>query len=325
MVRLFQGPLRPGERNAYVPGLRTNPKNRTRAARTIQSYWRRKKASRNMVSRSRTTVTKAVSKALANYGENKYKGYSDYCKTPVPKPSGTQPISYVFYNTSNDISSSIPEFTTPMNLFNYQQGDDGNDRNGNYMYIRGSTLNFEIQMIPTAGETSDPPSAQPQVDFRVMLVKANQKYTAFTRFRNPSISLFLDNENKEFGYEIPTASVFEYMRLPINKKNWIVYRDSRFTLNTPVLEASATGLPNSIHNNALSTKNTKKSFRCKLPVWKKTHFNNSPQANLNIPDDLDTQWLLIIQACYTSHCYQETAWPRNYRVNMLGTTTARDS
>lgn len=321
MVRKYSGPLK-GTRSAYVPGLGK----KYRAASTIQRAYRKSRASRLMVSKGRYKVNRMVSKALSNYGENKFQGFRDICRKPVSKPAGNQPLSYVFYNTSNSIATLLPEYTIPMGLFKFEQGTQRSERTGDYMYIRSTSLNFEIQMLPTTGTTTDTSSAQPQVDFRLTLVKANRKFDALGKFKDPGNSLFLNTFNGEVGYDSTTLSTFELMKLPINKKNWLVYKDSRFTLNTPVVESQIAGQPDSVHNNAISTKNCKRNMRCSLPVWKKTHFQNSTDAELNVPDNLDTQWLMIIQACYTSHCYDENGeGPKNWRVNLLGNTTARDS
>lgn len=281
--------------------------------------------SRLRVSTTRAIVTKEVSKQQANYGENKYQGFKNFCRVPVPKPAGSQPLTYVFYNSGNALTA-LTEYN-PMDLYKFVRGDESTERTGNYMYIRQSTINFEVQMMPISGTTEETSTFLPQVDFRVLLVKGNRKYDALGKFQDPGSSLFLDSFNTSFGYDNTSFQTYEYMNQPVNKRNWLVYKDAKFTLNTPVVESQIEGEPNSIHNNALSTKKTKQNFRFKLPIFKKCHFvNNDLNPEANVPDNCDTQWLLIVQACYTNHCYDPSGnGPRNYRVNVLGTTTARDS
>ena len=286
----------------------------------VSSYKKKNLPSRLRVSKTRYSKTKQLAKILANYGENKYQGYSNVCTDPVPKPgSGQQPISYQFFNSSVALANN-PEFN-PMGLFKFQQGDGNDQRIGNYMYVRGSTINCEIQMMPTTS-ASDTSSLLPQTDFRVLCVKANRKFDNLGKSPNPADSLFLTTFNNTFGYSSATPSTYEYMSQPVNKRKWLVYKDYRFTLNTPVLESTGS------LNHALSTKVTKKRIRFKLPIYKKCHFNNSQDPEQNIPDNVDTQWLFIIQAAYTNHCFAPSGTanaPRNFKVNWLGTSTARDS
>jgi len=293
------------------------------AASKIQKAWRaRKKPSRLRVSSTRTAVTRAVSHALNNFSENKFCGYRTSCQKPVEKPIGSQPLSYMFYNTG-EAMSSLPNYN-PMNMFHFPLGDENFERNGQYMYLKDTMITMELQMLPNA--PSDLPAGyQPEVDFRFMVVKANRKFDKLFKSKDPGSTLFLTPFNNDIGYDSPTLSTFELMNNLINKKNWLVYRDWKFTLATPALDYSAPTAPTGVVNNASQRCPTKKLIKLKLPTWKKTHFVNSEKPLENTPDNLDTQWLIIVQATYTSHCENDTKAPENYRLNMIGTTSARDN
>lgn len=283
---------------------------------------RTRQPSRLVVSRKRYSKNRAVSRQQATYGENKFKGSNNSCLTPVPKPAGSQPLTYVFQNASNSIAGVLPEFTNAraMGLYSFPKGDDNNERNGDYMYIRQSYLKLEVQMLPVDTDQL-PATLNATTDFRLMIVKANRKYNPLTKFPDPGQKLFLDTENNGFGYDDTTASSFEYMNQPINKRDFIVYADKRFTLSPPsvVLDDSTTNELVSLQNPRFSTK---KQFNIKLPVWKKCHFDN----DLSVPDNMDGQWLLICQAIPSAYCdATATAPPRNWVLSSYGTTSARDS
>lgn len=297
-----------------------------RILRQSANYFKTKKGSalpsRARVSKKRMTAAKSVSKALANFSENKFQGITIDCSIPVGKPAGTQPISYHFFNTGNQLTGPMAtEFAAPqgpLDLFTFAQGDANDQRTGNYMYIKKAHMKFEIQMLPEIGLT--PTQLNSTLDFRLMIVKANRKYNELGNSPDAGLSLFLTTQNDEFGYDSVAAQAFPYMAQPINKRKWLVYRDQKFTLSPPATE-SASGVPGEVTNAAFSKYPVKKMVSFNLPVWKKTHFNN---AN-NVPDNLDTQWLIILQACPTSYCSPNALAPRNYRVNILGTTSCADN
>lgn len=279
--------------------------------------------SRARVSRKRTATTKAVSKVLQNFSENKFQGTNVDCSIPVAKPVGTQPISYHFFNTGNQLTGPMAaEFAAPqgpLDLFTFAIGDNNDQRTGNYMYIKKSHMKFEVQMLPGLDITPNP-GLTATTDFRLLVIKANRKYNELGNSPDAGASLFLNTQNDEFGYDSATATTFLSMSQPVNKRKWLVYRDQKFTLSPPATESSS-GVPGEVTNSAFSKYPVKKMVSFNLPVFKKTHFNNTS----NVPDNLDTQWLIILQACPTSYCNNGVLAPRNYRVNILGTTSCADN
>lgn len=279
--------------------------------------------SRARVSRKRTATTKAVSKALSNFSENKFQGTNVDCSAPVSKPAGNQPISYHFFNTGNQLTGPMGnEFIAPqgpLNLFTFEQGDANDQRTGNYMYIKKAHMKFEVQMLPSVDITPNP-GLTSTVDFRLLVVKANRKYNELGNSPDAGSSLYLNTQNDDFGYDGTTATTFLNMSQPVNKRKWLVYRDQKFTLSPPATESSS-GISGEVVNASFSKYPVKKMVSFNLPVYKKTHFNNTTF----VPDNLDTQWLIILQACPTSYCNEGVLAPRNYRVNILGTTSCADN
>lgn len=327
MPRKYAGPLMPGQRSAYVPGTRRNV-SKARSARTIQSAWRRYKnqPSRLRVSRSRYSLNKTIAKTINDMSENKFQGFSVDCALPVVKPAGTQPISYYFYNAGNALTQPGNSMFVPMNLFDFPKGDNSNERTGDYMFIKKSHLKIEIQMLPTTS-TVPVQGFQSTTQFRFMLVKANRKFNKLGESPIAGNSLFLTTENDQFGFGVPggvsTATTFANMSQPINKRKWLVYKDTKFTLSTPAQEYLDTSVPDQVSaiNSANPKYPVKKYITCDLPVQKKTHFDSEE----TVPDSVDTQWLLVIAACPTNYCSDAVQAPRNIRLNILGTTSASDN
>lgn len=158
-IRRYAGPLRPGERSAYVPGTRYVSK-RAQMAVKIQRKWRSYKArnpSRLTGSKTNYKVAKAVSKAMSLYGENKFNGENLDCIRAVAKPTGSQPLTYVFFNTGTRVDSLLPEFTSAraMDLYNFPKGDGPTERTGDYLYLRKTHLKLEVQMLPGSSEIAN--------------------------------------------------------------------------------------------------------------------------------------------------------------------------
>ncbi|AXH76907.1 MAG: putative capsid protein [Circoviridae sp.] len=307
MPRKYQGPLQPGKRSAKVPKGRKAP-------------------SRVRVSKERYTEVAKLSKQVSNLVQNKYQGYTLTCGATQPKPAGVQPISYFLYNAGETLTQPGNAPFNPMNLFQFNEGDSSTERSGDYMYIRRSHLKLELQMLPFA--SSDLlQGASSTTQFRLMVVKANRKYNKLGNSPIAGNSLFLTTENDEFGFGVAgspsTANTFSNMSQPINKRKWLVYKDMHFTLSTPAQEYQDTSIPN--ESSAINTANpkypVKKYVSINLPVYKKTHFDDTS----NTPDSVDTQWLLIIQACRSNYCNPGQTAPRNISLNILGTTSAQNS
>lgn len=276
--------------------------------------------SRVRVSRTRYQRTKAIARSLNNLAENKFSGFIGNCLTPVAKPAGSQPISYLFYNAGHNLGLALPEFNA-MNLWRYQRGDQNINRDGDYMFIKKSSLKMEVQMLPYSDVASQITS-QTAVEFRVMVVKANRKYNPLATFGDPGTNLFLTNSNGKFGYDGTTESVYVNFQQPINKRQWLVYCDKRFTLTPPSVDDIALG--GERINTARQNLPTKKYINLSLPCYKKCHFNNASGDAVNTPDNFDGQFLIIIQAVRASYCLEDTRRPENWRVNMIGSTSASD-
>jgi len=266
-----------------------------------------------------------VNRTLKSISESKFCGFSPVqCIESVGKPTGTQPISYHFFNTGTDISSILPEFPAEqiavasqgeMNLFEFNQGDAKNERIGSSMYIKHTHLKVEVQMKHKS-DIARP--GNPTVTFRMMILKAKRSTDKYGESPDPGNSLFLNTENAGFGYDDTLQPTFMHMNQPLNKRQWSVYKESKFTLSAPYQQQGELGAPAETFVN--SKYPNRKLMNIKLPIGKKCNFGSLT----NTPNNVDTQWFIVLQAVNTNYC-EDNDRPDNYFVNICGTTSALDN
>lgn len=280
--------------------------------------------SRVRVSSLKYQINRQIVKAMSNVSESKFQSYSGECLMPQVKPAGNQPMTYIFLNAGAQLTQTGNSMFTPMDLYNFPKGDSNVQRNGDYMYVKKSHVKFEVQMLPQPG--IDFNAQNSTTEFRMIIVKANRKYNKLGSSPLPGNSLFLTSENDDFGFGVPggtsTASVFANMQQPIDKRKWLVYKDIHFTLSPPAQEYGDSALPQQFATNTANSRYpVKKYINFDLPIYKKCHF----PSDSNLPDNVDTQFLMILQAVRTNYCQDEVDVPRNFRVNVLATTSATDN
>jgi len=189
-------------------------------------------------------------------------------------------------------------------------------------FSKKTHLKMELQMLPQS--IADVRALNSTTQFRVMIVKANRALNKLGQSPIPGSSLFIDTQNNKFGFGIPggisTATTFLNFHQPINKRQWLVYKDMTFTLSPPAQEGIDNANPQQFaYNTANSKYPVKKFISCNLPIFKKTHFEG------DVPDNVDTQFLIIVQAVRTNYCDETVKPPDNYRLNMCATTSASDN
>lgn len=197
--------------------------------------------SRLRASTTQYKISKEVSKQLNSVAENKFVGKVGDCLAPVSKPAGTQPINYCLFNTGETLPTGVSTNFAPMSCFTYAQAE----REGRYLYLKHATMSFEIQMLPR--NTTSDAVLNSTTQFRFMVVKQKQYANRLGTVVSPNTSLFLAPDNKEFGLTNTTATNQMYNGQPINRRNWMVYRDQRFTLSAPAsLYQTSTGNENAV-------------------------------------------------------------------------------
>jgi len=314
-------------------------------ARTYRPKYGRRKASYRARRRlpvafksrmTRRSATLNAAKVLSLVGENKYRGYSSRgispaeCLTPQLKHGGTQPLSYVYFNAGENLNPSLQgNYWEDMNAYYYAQGDTKQDRDGDFLFVKGTTVNMNIQML--GGENTGAAGAatnqglNPPVLFRLMVIKGNRKNNPLGKTTSVLNELFLDTVNNRYGTDSATHTPYEYMHAPINKRNWTVIKDTKFILEPPAVDFNDQSTASSI-NPASGKHASHKNFKLYLKCNQKCHYMPNGQ-----PDNFDTQTLFILQAVNTgfnlatSTTPATIGTPRNYAVNVMSTTAALDS
>lgn len=278
---------------------------------------RRPVPSRLIPSRTRTAVSREVAKQINSVAENKFVGRIGDCLAPIPKPGvgSVAKLNYCLFNSGEALPTGVSTDFTPMKCFTYPAAE----RDGRYLYLKHALQHFEIQMLPR--DTNSTSVLNSTTQFRFMVVKQKQYTNRLGTVSSPNSSLFLAPDNKEFGLSDLAATNIMYSAQPINRRNWTVYQDKRFTLTAPsATYFDSTGATEQSVNVAHEKYPVKRSIKFKLPVSAKILYGTG-----DIPIDIDTQWLVIIQAMPTSYCADTADAQKQWRVNYLSTTVANDS
>lgn len=310
-----------------------------------------KKPSRMTGSRSRYSKNRSIARMLSNFSENKFNGTYRDCQVLTQKsnndigPGTNQRISYIFNNTGHDISGIVPAFSPgqDLNLYYFPLGDSSTERSGSYMYLKKTHMKINVQYEPQIALSADRADVtlNAPVQCRLMIVKANRKMNDFGQYPNPQGSLFIDHTNKSFGYGDGDLPVYLHMNQPINKRQWLVYMDKKFNLEPAAIRDTYANInePTTTYGTTYSRGKlpTSRSFAIDLPCFKKTHFKApaDPQApNLprgeNAPDNMDTQWLVILQVAHLNECFlggssTQSSYPEGVKMNIVATTSANDN
>jgi len=292
-------------------------------------------------SKSSYRRTRRAASLISLVGENKFNGYNSSsintnplgfeCAYPLQKPNGLQPLSYVFFNTGGPMQAAqTPAQWNNMDLFKFTQGDSKQQRDGDYLYIKGATVKLNIASLGmnnpgTAGAAANQGLNAP-ILFRLMVVKANRKNMPLGLAYALNDSLFLDTTNDEFGpASHPHPSPYTYFNAPINTRKWLTYMDRKFVLSPSGIDFNDQSTASSI-NTAVGRYPAYKNVKFSCPVNKKVHFDSAD----NRPDSVDTQWMIVLQAVNTGYLLANSNnWatidrPTNFRVQALATTTALD-
>jgi len=300
----------------YVPRKKRTTKYVRKGNKGVRKQVRRPVPSRLIPSRTRTAVSREVAKQINSVAENKFVGRIGDCLAPIPKPGGgVAKLNYCLFNTGEALPAGVSTDFTPMKCFTYPVAD----RDGRYLYLKHALQHFEIQMLPR--DTNSTSVLNSTTQFRFMVVKQKQYANRLGTVSSPNSSLFLAPDNKEFGLADTSATNIMYSGQPINRRTWTVYQDRRFTLTAPSATFfDSTGITEQSVNVAHEKYPVKKSIKFKLPVSAKILYGTG-----DIPIDIDTQWLVIIQAMPTSYCADTADAQKQWRVNYLSTTVANDS
>jgi hypothetical protein len=99
----------------------------------------------------------------------------------------------------------------------------------------------------------------------------------------PDESLFLDPQGNKFGHASAGKTGLDLMMQPTNKRDFIIYRDQKFTLQNYNQLSTTSAIYNKYQ--------CYKDIRVNLPYFKKTKYGVS-----NLPIDMDYRYTIIFYA-----------------------------
>lgn len=178
------------------------------------------------------------------------------------------------------------------------------ERVGNYIYFKKTHFTIQLDMNFIT-------SARAPVEFRMVVCKSRQAVMPAGFTDVPQTTLFLNNSGSPVGYQTSGLTGMDLMNQPLNKRDWVVYKDRRFTMSHPMRtdsDGGEVGYSGKYPN--------RKTLHINLPFWKKTRIGIST----NKPEDLDTHFLVYFFASAIGKDMGADSW----EVSTRGTTSYND-
>ena len=254
-TRKYAGPLRRGEKSAYVPGSRKNKKGggRPKSKRSYKSSYKPTSAFTRQMNKYNNLNCEKKIMSMNNYlngpGSAGYlqdlpciglnnAGLINDALTCVVLQTGRQ-LTQLNAGLNTSVGGTV---VTPMDGFSVLSGSGNNQLIGAYAKITSTYMNVNITMDPrvVAGAT-DAFDGQLPHQFRIIQVKARRDKMVspgaqIASYGVPSLStnLFRDELGRAKGLLSDCATQDQFTWF-VNKQFWTVLKDERFTLTTPTM------------------------------------------------------------------------------------------
>lgn len=241
------------------------------------------------LSKRGSRIGSMVAKSIRSMAETKIIPWRqvDYAQPITTTAPGVSTVKFVAGQ------QAVPAFAnyTPVGGFNTNQGSTKNDRDGQFIWLKGSTVNLTVQLdneVPL-GSRAGP------ITFRAICFKLKRALSPAGITTSPDLNLFLKNNGSVFGDTTASPNnmtVPDFMLQPINTNNFHVICDKRFTL-CHTQESSS----NSVTNN-FAVQNNQKSFKV-MPF--RLRCNTKARVPLGTdtePVDFDFRYCWAIYAYY---------------------------
>jgi len=295
MPRLYAGPLQPGRKSAKVAGLMSNRPRKVplRLRSGATTYKKSRKASSR----------------IQSFGETKLQAIRQV-NNQAPVRMNPLGAPAPVYGTRFVIGPALAQYSNYNALqgMTWVRGSNADERIGNYLYMKKISLTMEINMNQV-GETNSGPRR-----FRVIIFKARRYANPTGATSDPNRNLLLDSAGVAFGVGSATAEMLDYTRQITNKRDYQIVKDQTFILQNPVGNPSG-GLDPFISTSG-QYKGTK-LIKCSLPLWRKTHFNNTT----DLPDDVNFNYGIYVQSLNVG---STAAIPDDWTISVRGTVSCND-
>lgn len=255
-------------------------------------------------SRFRYRKNRLIAKKLSQFGETKLQaGVSFDEQAPFASANVNAPnFRYLGFCMGARPTAWDPQIQQVYGT-NIGQGVGRNHRVGDYVYLRKArvSMNIDMNMVDAA--------VRPPIQFRVLQLKSRRAVTPAGTVRDPGNDIFLGPAGEIYGYATLATSKnsYDYYNAMINKADWVVARDFKFTLSSP------NDVPNSVGYSGKYPCSKNVVFNC--GYWKKTRYNSS-----NAPTDIDPSWLMLVLAKPIGKDHP----PDNWEVNLRSTISWTD-
>lgn len=269
------------------------------------------KQARFNASKKTYALNKAVSKAMSRMSETKLLAITDI----NPGAANGTPSEVGVYASASDpriyawraiLDSAPGGFDAGLvNLLGITapQGDASFEHVGNYIYLKKTSVNLQLDMVYN-------PNATKQLQFRMIICKSRQLALPSGTTDFPQQTLFLNQIGNSQGVASSAAGTvmtpFEVMNNPLNKRDWVILRDSKFFMNNP----------NSMDQGKYPSR---KNFRISLPHFKKTKVTTSGAVL-----DYDPRYMIYLFATVPG-ALSNSVLPDDFRVAARGTTSFTDN
>jgi hypothetical protein len=241
-IRKYAGPLQPWRKSAYVPGTR-------KKAKTA-------KPSRFPSGKVQYRKSRALSKKQSATGESKIQALTEFNKQE-PLPLTVAPAVGPVYFTNYCLGTAPAAWEGPdgaanfndLNGFLWVNGTGPNERIGRYMYLKRTTLQLRVEM--------DQISRHGPVRFRLIVYKEKRNRYNSAGNGNPNADLFIDHSGNDIGFNTvatPSAQAQSFNTYLVNKRNYQVVKDTKFTLCPEQNSASGSALPFNVNQHNKSFK-----------------------------------------------------------------------
>jgi len=259
-------------------------------------------------SKKRYVKNRKLSKNVSKFIETKYNPCREV-NEQLPQPIQLGAIAYYeAYILGNSVPAGWDTNIIPIDGISTTQDTGGiADRIGNYIYLKKNHFSLEIDMKSAVSILQ----GTPLVEFRVVVTKQRRAVIPSGQTKTPQTSLFLELNNNPFGYQTGGTNGTDLLRQPLNKRDWYILHDKKFTLSSPPTVEPGSG-PQPQTYSTFYRSNKKMVFN--LPFYKKVRY--APPAGGSLfsnPTDIDYFWSVFIFARPVDKDTSALNWETNVR------------
>jgi len=283
-------------------GCKSTPYRRKASTTRPKRVYRRRRNYTNVPARLRGnktmySINKMINKKLNQFSENKLIACADSNQLPPTAIQTGAQAYFVAYNIG-----LAPTFTGsyPLNGIQLQPGTSAGQRIGDYVYLQKTHLTLKLEMINA--------NTQTPTQFRMLVIKLRRYNNPAGVTSVPEESLFLEPDGTKFGHATAGKTGLDLMMQPTNKRDWVILKDQKFTLQNYNNLNQATAIYN--HYPCY------KDIQLNLPYFKKTKYGSNA-----LPIDMDYRYTIIF---YAHNVSRETS-SEDFEVTTRGTTSYKDN